>query len=34
MRSLLMKNPVVIGASWIGAYLVIILIHMEHYNLV
>jgi 3-phenylpropionate/trans-cinnamate dioxygenase ferredoxin reductase subunit len=25
MRSLLMKNPVIIGASWIGAYLVIIL---------
>lgn len=25
MRSLLMKNPVVIGVSWIGAYLVIIL---------
>ncbi|MEI2579501.1 ferredoxin reductase family protein [Scytonema sp. PRP1] len=25
MRSLLIKNPVVIGASWIGAYLVIIL---------
>lgn len=26
MRSLLMKNPVIIGASWIGAYLVIILL--------
>lgn len=26
MRSLLMKNPVVIGASWIGAYLVLILL--------
>ncbi|MGB3760191.1 MAG: ferric reductase-like transmembrane domain-containing protein [Rivularia sp. (in: cyanobacteria)] len=26
MRSLLMKNPVVIGASWIGAYIIIILL--------
>ncbi len=26
MRSLLMKNPVVIGVSWIGAYLIIILL--------
>lgn len=26
MKSLLMRNPVVVGASWIGAYLVIILL--------